>query len=1766
VPDFFLNNILIIETLLLLLKFERFNLLFMKKIILSLFGVCLFVHSNLLNAQTTPAPMASINPYTEAFADITNTTNWPNGFSGAGSSTAAKRWASVAVNASGSIGDGVRITTATTSFVSFGSSAGVQRGNTGAATGTICLQVTGASDNSAALALDFFMDFTGVNAGTLSFDAAQYTNGSGSRGGRLQLFWSNDGTSWTEFTGGAVTAGTLPYNITNAVASSNSVTVTLPVAFNNSATARVRFYQSNAFPGGVSPSGNRPKLTIDNISVTATAACTTPTAFTVNSTNTSVCQGFGTNITTSGSQTGVTYELYKDAIATGNTQSGNGSGLSFPVTPSSTSSYTVRTTTAGGYCATTLSGSTTVTVNALPSVTFTAAPSSVSVNVATVYTTQAGQSNYLWSYSGTIGVDYTINSGGTTSDNTVNITWLSTGSQSVSVNYTNGNGCTAASPTTANTTVNNNLAPPTLTAAVGATVDNSFTVTYTDAGAPLFSSQITDVKINGTSLTAVTDYDITTAGSITFFPAGGNSLLRTAATVTVAVVATGYNDATVSQTIGHGAVTQLVIAPQPAAPLSNGAALASQPVVTLRDQYNNTATGSSASVTASASGGSWNLGGTASVNASLGIATFAGLTAGTGDGSILAGATITFTIAGPITAVSNSFTIPAYTSSSADEFQSKNTTGTWSVATDWQSRPVGGGTWFNATLAPTSSANSITILATHTMNVAGAQTSSNLTVQAGATLSINSGGTVTMGSARTANIAGALNLNAGTLVLTGAVMNIDGASANMTYTSGTLTGATASTLFVKNNGTYTHAVTGASTIPLANWTGTPPSNVVVTGVTNNAPSNLNNNTFHNLHWNSAAQATNIALGSNVNGELRVSSTGSSTLQISSGSGVTAVNAGSFAQSGGIVFIFATSGRSLTVNGNFDMTGGTFNVSRSGQGTATTGVSLNVRGNLTVGAAATLSNTLAASTAPVNFNGTAAQTVDIDGTVAGLNVTVNNAAGINLQSDLSVERALILTAGLINTGSNAVILTASTSSIAGASASSYVNGNLTRAVAAGSSTVAFPIGDAVSYTPVSLAFGAGNTAGNVTAAASVPGVFPGGGSAPTGSGISGTKYINREWVLSSTIPTADYAATFTYINPGDVVGGANTSSLIVARNTSGVWANPGVASSIAPAVATTGNQSAFGSFYLGELGACINNNFSGTGNWTNGANWSCGAPPNPGDNITILSGANITLNTDFTVAGSFTMQTGSSMTVNQDRTFTISGTADFNGQSVTFKSDATGYGSLGQVNSLTGATNVTVERFIPNVGFRSWRLLSVPTSGSQTIRAAWQEGNSPLANNNPGFGTLITGGGNNTGASQAIGFDFSGPNTSMLSWNGTAWSNIPGTLGALSAQNAYFLYVRGDRSKGVTGLVTDAGSTTLRSSGAVYSGSQVISAISTYSLIPNLYPSAINFTGLTRSGVANNFTIWDSKTQVGNQLGRYVTFSGTNSWEPNIGTVSYPANVANTTIESGQAFFVNGGAGATITLLESAKTNGSANGNLGLRPVKRQQLRATLSDAQGELDGTVAVFDAAFSNAFDGDDAQKMGNPGTNLAIELNGKILTVEGRQPAADKDAVQFRTWNLQAGTYTLKLDAGNIAEAGVEAILEDSYSKTSTPVQLNGSTEVSFTVDANSASKAANRLRLVFRKGISGVEGTPAISIAPNPVTGGVLNLRFSQQQEGRYSVRVLGLNGQVLMNRVVVHPGGSGNQSLSLGSRFASGNYRLEVISPAKQRTVQPLLIKH
>jgi hypothetical protein len=202
------------------------------------------------------------------------------------------------------------------------------------------------------------------------------------------------------------------------------------------------------------------------------------------------------------------------------------------------------------------------------------------------------------------------------------------------------------------------IAGPTLIPATLATVDTAFEVTFPDDAT--WRGVISGVKLDGVALTG--GYAVS-SGKITFTPSSSvpTAALQSPGTKSITVSATGYNDATVSQNLGAGQASKLVITTQPTAPSANGGALAAQPVVALQDQYGN-ATASTANVTAAAGAGTWTLGGTATVAAVNGTATFSGLTATSA--AAVTGATISFS-SGSLGAVSSA----AFNLAAANELQ-----------------------------------------------------------------------------------------------------------------------------------------------------------------------------------------------------------------------------------------------------------------------------------------------------------------------------------------------------------------------------------------------------------------------------------------------------------------------------------------------------------------------------------------------------------------------------------------------------------------------------------------------------------------------------------------------------------------------------------------------------------------------------------------------------------------------------------------------------------------------------------------------------------------------------------------------------------------------------------------------------------------------------------------------------------------------------------------------------------------------------------------
>jgi len=114
-----------------------------------------------------------------------------------------------------------------------------------------------------------------------------------------------------------------------------------------------------------------------------------------------------------------------------------------------TTTYYRLQQTSGGTCGTVITDTVKVTVNTLPTPTISGPAPVCATTTTSVYTTEPGMTNYVWAVSagGLITSDETV------PDNSITVTWNTIGTQTVSVNYTNLDGCSAATVTVKTVTV-----------------------------------------------------------------------------------------------------------------------------------------------------------------------------------------------------------------------------------------------------------------------------------------------------------------------------------------------------------------------------------------------------------------------------------------------------------------------------------------------------------------------------------------------------------------------------------------------------------------------------------------------------------------------------------------------------------------------------------------------------------------------------------------------------------------------------------------------------------------------------------------------------------------------------------------------------------------------------------------------------------------------------------------------------------------------------------------------------------------------------------------------------------------------------------------------------------------------------------------------------------------------------------------------------------------------------------------------------------------
>ncbi len=788
-------------------------------------------------------------------------------------------------------------------------------------------------------------------------------------------------------------------------------------------------------------------------------------------------------------------------------------------TPSSAGAKSATITISSTSPAGSLTSSLTGTGNALPSPTFTAQPSSPScLNTDLTYTTQASQSDYVWTIPGVLNSDYSITSGGTLYDNTVTLKWLTAGNKSVSINYNNANGCTAASSVASNT-----IAVSVTSVAGTATGSTTICSGSTDISVSGYSGNIqwqssTDnVSFSNVVSATSSTYTVSSPSVTTYFKAitGCNAAASNVVTIKKGVTGTWLgstsNDwATAANWCGGipGAATAVTIASGTSfQPTISGttAALATTVSIGAGASLTLTSSGSSAFSGAITNAGNFNMSaGTVSVAGITNNKTFvlsggsltSSAAVNTSDSMLVSGGTLTSTAAA-FTLVSGTLrqtggTIWIGTAASNGGQELKLTAGTITQT---------GGTMYTKNYGPTAG--------TFNQNGANALFVCNHDWKPSSAHTFNS----TSGTVQFIGAAG----GAATFTSTTTQFN------NVTVDASALTGfSTAASSVVKISGNYTNnqdSLITSATAANVSFTFNGSSNQSISSA---APA-VNYATFGNATINNTGATVSLLSNASVVGNLTITSgildLSSYTANRTASGGTISVAAGATLKIGG-TNTFPTNYSTKTLNatstveysgttqtvagltyGHLVLSGGGAktmpgsatsilgNFSLSGSGTSATGAAaLTVSGNLSIGSGSTFtsgtfthnlagswsnSGTFTAGAGTINFNGTT-QSIDGSNPSSFYNLTINGGSNKTLSQPITIGNLLTLTSGYIISDATNKVIIADNANVSGASDASFVLGPIQKIGSTGltDATFTFPSGKnsgSVYYEPVQIKF-------------------------------------------------------------------------------------------------------------------------------------------------------------------------------------------------------------------------------------------------------------------------------------------------------------------------------------------------------------------------------------------------------------------------------------------------------------------------------------------------------------------------------------------------------------------------------------------------------------------------------------------------------------------------------------------------------------------------
>ena len=550
----------------------------------------------------------------------------------------------------------------------------------------------------------------------------------------------------------------------------------------------------------------------------------------------------------------------------------------------------------------------------------------------------------------------------------------------------------------------------------------------------------------------------------------------------------------------------------------------------------------------------------------------------------------------------------------------------------------------------------------------------------------------------------------------------------------------------------------------------------------------------------------------------------------------------------------------------------------------------------------------------------------------------------------------------------------------------------------------------------------------------------------------------------------------------------------------------------------------------------------------------------------------------------------------------SGTLTTNGN-LTLKSDASGTARVGAGAASGGYIigDVVTQRHLTKLtgegrNGRAWRLVSVPTEGTGTLRDYFMGGRPGADLTDPAnrslepdaLGTVVIGH-NQPDAATATGagYDWIGvanqvsslryfqPSTGSGSF---ASSQVPLLTTMLSAADqGYMIFARGDRQQQYNGT-GNASTTTLQVTGSLKQGTKSVTipalADAGYVLVGNPYMSVIDMEQvyIDNADIIEPIVyVWDANTD-GNayKQGGYrtITRTGPGAWTITGGATNPQY------IESHTAFFVRPtAAGGTLQIKESHKVNGTP----GIAPhgsaansLSKIFVNLEVTDTANRrlVDGAVVFFDASYKDGMgDALDIMSMSNITAGaVGLKQSGMRLSMEARPWPADslQRSIPLDMRNLGNDSYILRLMGESMKKEGFRVWMRDRHLNTETELKLDEATLYPFrrTGDVGIDS---GRFEIIYRMAKTSTSGTltpddvtetPSVKLYPNPARASDIRLSLRAITPGTYTIQVLDLSGRLVAVKSIEHGSSSGEYPVIAGLQLSRGQYILRLMDADKQ----------